>query len=753
MMMAVLRWLFLLCAIVLTGAAADAQITTVPVRAGEHAQFTRLVIRMPQDNGWRVTAEGRVAHLIVDGPELQFDLTQTFSKIPRTRLRAMRVTADGLAFDLACDCALRANEDIPQFLVIDILGQAEPPGDSLAIPRPAPRPEGLVPRDGARAPELDRAGRDLARQLRGDPEPAERWPPLSLHPALLPAPTGSVPLPGSDSQTADQAARDAIARELGRAVSASIAQGRLQAEEDFSSAPPIRYASGIGGALDAHVSVPHGGNRGLPSAGMETCRLLALVDVQNGGPTASLPPGLPTLTTIFGEFDQPDRERLIELIRHYLSIGFGAEARLGAALLAPDDPLRGIVLAISHAVDLDPRVEGMAPDGIASCGPAGLLWAFLLDPAYPVDTDAALNMLVQASEALPALLRVHLGPTLVQRLISRGHVSAAQRVQAAISRVTQTVTPELQLASVAVALAGSGLAQDRSLEATLSPELSDEALVFLLARRDQHEEPVDAELAALAENRLLALRGDPLGARISGLLARAYARDAAFDAAFALAHARHNGLTGAEARELHHWLLNQLAATPDDTVFVVSVFSQRPWLDADLPRDLRAALAARLERLGFADQAALLREGPPPDDSAPGEAQGSASPGADSAADAPDQTTDLVSRARAAQAQLQAERAGTARGPDTAASAATVQSGSDPSDPEQAILPDPVEHGASILMAGEGAQPTASDLSHRAPDPGLLTQARSALDESQDLRARLQAMLARAPSEDGGNPD
>lgn len=761
--------LLLTIALVHIGAAATAQVTTIPVRAGEHAEFTRVVIRIPQDNGWSVTAEGRTARLTIDGPELRFDLSQTFSKIPRTRLREVQAILDGLEFGLACDCELRANEDIPQFLVIDILGSAAPiiDAESLSGTRPRTRPDALGPDRVERSRELDRAGRDLARRLRGNPDPSKLQRSLVLHPALLTGPAPAAARFTADGNINAQSARDDITRQLGRALANSVSLGTLAPTENFISEQTGAVStddatSEIDGALDAHLAMPRDGlirSEADLSATPEYCRLLEILDFQHAEQAADRPPRAPPLAAVFGEFDEINHGQIVKVIKHYLSIGFGAEARLGASLLDQDDPLRDLIIPISHAIDLDPHAREMAPEGIANCGPSGLLWAFLFHGAFQLSSDESLNFLVQASESLPEILRLHLGPTIVKRLIAQGYITTAQRIQASVDRVTQTDTLELKLASVAVAFADHTSNQDESLVASLSPELSDEALVFMLSRRDQRGEAADAGLLELAENRLLALRGVPIGSEIARLLTRAFARNAAFDEAFSLTHSRHSGLSSTVLRELTHWLFDALAQTSDDTIFIVTTFTQRPWLEPYLPEETRRAMASRLDRLGFADQAALLR-GPTlsGDELLVGNHFGGDQlrHAPEGAIDSADETQDFsnetdVIRARSAQAQFQADRALSERAPNVPAGLQATEDNLATIVSADATLPGTAEQVASAVPAQEAELLSSTDWSQRNADVGMLLQARTALDESRDLRTRLQTILAQPMADENQN--
>ncbi|MFU8899216.1 MAG: hypothetical protein ACNA7L_10010, partial [Roseinatronobacter sp.] len=110
------------CVLVCIAAIGFAQTTPVHVRAGEHSDYTRLILQLPEENQWQFTHDTGAARLGISGPPVEFDLTQTFSRIPRTRLRDIRISQGGLDLTIICDCDIRVQQDIPPFLIIDIVG-------------------------------------------------------------------------------------------------------------------------------------------------------------------------------------------------------------------------------------------------------------------------------------------------------------------------------------------------------------------------------------------------------------------------------------------------------------------------------------------------------------------------------------------------------------------------------------------------------------------------------------------------------
>lgn len=121
-----------------------ASAATLPVQGGEHADFTRLVVPLPDGASWDLQVMGRQAILRIDGAD--FETHQTFDKIPRDRLTSLTKAGEGaLALNLACDCTIHRSI-VDHHIVIDIATAPEAaifPIVFEAAPRPLPVPFSL----------------------------------------------------------------------------------------------------------------------------------------------------------------------------------------------------------------------------------------------------------------------------------------------------------------------------------------------------------------------------------------------------------------------------------------------------------------------------------------------------------------------------------------------------------------------------------------------------------------------------------
>lgn len=748
--------IYLLLPLLLAGMIASAQTTTIPVRAGEHADFTRLVIQIPDENTWRVTTDETTARLIVDGPVLQFDLSQTFSRIPRTRLRNVVAAAGNLELHLGCLCEVRAFEDIPGFLIIDILGVAHEPAPLPVITtRPPPRPETLLRPGAAQSADNSRAGLDLARSMRGQ-SPQDRAP-ISL--TLLPFDPAvnrlSIPsAPDQSGQSATSAvSRAEITQELGRMVAASVAQGRLVPNQELPVAPGRPEADS---PMAPHLDQAMAGHLAPLSTATPSdeqtaaCSRLSRLDLTGWASESESGHSPHSLDGLYGEFDKIDPDKGLALIRSYLSLGFGAEARLSATLLDLPSPMANLVNAISYIVDLEVVPDTDALVGLSECGSEGALWAFLGDTTDAEKADFPFDALILAVDALPPHLRLHLGPAILQQLTHLGQNKPAMMIEAALDRVAAQHSDSLQLAKVARALSDAPPAHAEALENTLSPHTSDEALIFLLTRREASDDPVTTDLIELGKSRRLALRGDPQAVELTGLLARALARNGAFAEAFSLAQSWDTGMTPQDLATLNDDLFDRLTRHAGDGDFVERVFDLKPWEHHDLSPRQAAQIAQRLTELGFDPQARLMRQREravlPP---RPAQSFTQSESGAEAASfeaesfvssNRPDQEFNDIIRARQAQQVARSEQTPTTPAQRMVADPPPLDPVDAATAPQQ--LPDTTSQTQAVASSQraaprpEGTRPDAS------MQDGLLAETRDLLQQSAVLRERLEAMLS-----------
>ncbi len=606
-----MRWvsaLLTICAIIVLPTGATAERAVVEVHAGEHRDYTRLLMQLPEGVYWTLSTQGALARLEIAGANIDFDLSQTFARIPRSRLHGIRQVDNEIELTLLCACDVVAYEDIPQFLVIDIRGSVSEgrlaPTASL---RPQPRPGTSA--EGTFAPM--RAGQALAHRLRRPETAPAQLPSLTLTAISRPgAPeTYLAPAPdiAPDAGTAgfpEDAVADAIIGALTR--SAAIKPGfdpqspptaPERAQNDAKSADAIAVPKDLG----AHVAIsglPDGVSRNDRTEGCvdpDALDIAAWFDSHSQTQHAKL------LHHLTDEFGQITSGSAVTLARSYFALGFGAEGRMVLSLIEPAGAIPPELVTISYLLDLETPPKNM-PDGSENCGKKGVLWAFLADPPQEQVQAGKLEQLVHAVKALPKHLRVHLAPPVITRLSALGHVEPAQVLQQAVGRVGDEPRPGITeipgTGPVALQGAdGAGLSRSQIIK------LSDQDLLRHLPHSHHLAPHIRDALLDRALLRQFELRHSAEGDAFAEQVINAHARNEDFQNAFAILDSRETGLREDLREKLGRDLLAALVERAEDSDFVTITFAHRPWDRTDLEAATVHAIARRLAELGFEHQA------------------------------------------------------------------------------------------------------------------------------------------------------
>jgi len=612
----------------------------VGVRGGEHADFTRLVFRIGDGTPWALQERDAGAELMVGDGARAFDLSEAFVRIPRTRLRdLLPLPGGGLRLDLACACPLRAFEDLPGMLVVDIL---EPPS-APATPEPAPRarppapgsdtgsPDAVLPSPRAGAVGADTretaatAGRVLAEALRRrNAEAAARTDPPDMDAALAPlrrallesledavtagrlAPTTAMPV--SPAAHASQPADPDAPRTPERAPSDAPPE-MLAADvpTTANSAPALADRIGAQMRVGAEVAAnPAAGAHCLPD------EIFAMPRWGDARPFAAQL--AERRGALLGEFDRPDAGAVTALARLYLHLGFGAETRALLRAFPVALPDADVMRALSHLVEGDrPPHPGRLLEQ-ADCPGAGALWAVLaaVDPGALTGVDPV--AVRRAFADLPAHLRRALGPWLVARSLDMGATETARVVAESARRAaTDADAADVQALDLALArLRPADPAPSTPGSGQSVPRHAPEVLLLELDRARAQGLPADPELAALAGTLAVENRGTALEAELLAAQARTLADAARHDEAFAvIGQLERPGTTvPADAvAALRQDIFASLAAVAPDALFVAVIFAERPWNDPVIDATAWLAMAERLADLGFPRHARLLLAG------------------------------------------------------------------------------------------------------------------------------------------------
>jgi hypothetical protein len=643
-------------------AAAGAAAETIRVRTGEHPGFTRIVIETAPGTAWRLGRDARGYALdlaLPDGPEL--DLSGAFDRIPRTRVAALAFDAAArrLAIPLACrDCHARAFPHPRGWVVIDLADGPPPAGSPFEAPLPPsaagaaaaarpPVPPGID--QAPDAPDAEAAAaaaagsaaslpswidallappRAGASPPTADPTPG-RWPPAA-------GPGGSPAidaLPRSQPAADFAAAEARLARELARAAAQGLVDLAVPLPDppaaDSAPAPPPLPPGDPAGSppqLDAVSAIDRdaGGRRmsGATAADGAPCLPDSTFAIEDWGGDEPPAEGIARRrAALLGEFDEPDREAVIDLVRYYLHLGLGAEAAATLRAFGAGGPEEAVLAAMATAVD--GGANGVAPNPEASallaaqagCPGRASLWAVLAGAPPLAAGDR--RGLVAAFSALPPGLRRHLGPALGARYLEAGDAATAGAILDALARAPGDPPPAGALLAARLDLAeaaadpASAAARMRAAAATapaLAPEAWAAALEAELAAG--RLSPAAAETAAA-----LAVEAGPgpLGQRLARLSIRARLAAGEFATArAALAAAARPPPTPLAAVAPRLWAeyFAALAAGADDATFLIEAVAARDRLrEGPLPEAVRLALARRFAALGFADEVLQLIPG------------------------------------------------------------------------------------------------------------------------------------------------
>lgn len=472
---------------------------TLRVQSGDHAGFTRLVIPIGAEREWDLTEQPDDQwRLTLTPPVDGFDTSTAFNLIQRDRLSGL-ITAETLSLNLACACEVTSFRHDTRFLVIDI---TDPDPD-------APESADLDPTIAERAAAAG-ALPDLANLLRSPGD----LPRVGLEEVVVPllpnAPDTAAPNPRLAEAAeimAEQLARAAASGLLdiaprppitldARTDDRGMSPDHLPTHQeivivaDVSPAPTKTAASWPSGALpiraetafdtilrsDVAIGPPR------PEASC-TNRPFNIADWSQGG---GLYQNLGELRfNVYDERDDLITDSAIALAQHYLSYGFGAEARYWLEQIdnAPD-----ALLHVAALVDGAETAPFIPVEFAENCSEGELLWRYMAgavpDPLTGDDTAA----IQRAYGTLPPELRDHMGPRLAVQLVEDGYAGTARNIRDILYRGGRLDTVALRMLDL-----------DLGISLEVAPTHTRQELTDAL--RDDGADPVSVLTHALAFDR------------------------------------------------------------------------------------------------------------------------------------------------------------------------------------------------------------------------------------------------------------
>ncbi len=611
------------------------------ILSGEHEDFSRLAVILPTQTEWRAepVADGwRVSFEPQVGP---IDLGRVFDLIPRDRIEAVRQDgADGSLFiSSTCDCHLDAFDAGPRVVALDVKDGPDPDGVDAWRPA-APPPASSPGTSGVSGPSALPPGLTI-RSTATPVEPPPTAPPPA--PATV-SPTGirSAPRPQLSSDLAVEALDRAIAE---ASLEASLREDMRRAAEaglvDLAEDRPPESAATVPAPVaepraeadaithdNAAAPVPEdamdAGRTDAPRAGPErNISLRTSLDPvrPDDGAAAGLNPCPPADRFAFfdrhgssdellaslrelraaivdeaGALDPAGARRLTEA---WLALGFGAEA----AALAEESPLPA---PLPQTYDSLARILDFGRDeapvvwwGMQRCPSAAALWAFLghtPEPGAPPTDSGALQ---RAFFALPAHLRLQIGPDLATLLRLRGLPAAAAAIDGNLAVLN---APDARAQDTGSDDPDEDGASDSVAPPEIVPGQSQARVDALLddARRrlERNRLPAQDDLVvaeALAREHAGTERGD----RLEGLVGLRLLADGDLDAAAEILLRRGRPEDPGWRAALRGAAAATIAAMTDSDLLTLALHPSATGLMQKLTASQAADVADRLTTLGF----------------------------------------------------------------------------------------------------------------------------------------------------------
>ena len=578
-----------LFAMALLAFATGAKAQTFTVTAGEHGAFTRLVVRAEPGVTWVLDGAGQQRALIFEAPGAGFDLSSLFDRIPRTRLSSARTIDQRLELTLGCDCDIRAWEERPGLIVLDI---SEPTTAPVGL---SPVETGVDALAAARA-----AGASVARDRPIDTASPATAPPLSL--------------------SAEE--RNSLTNDLGVSVAQALGQGILDPAVDHAT-PPVGLLPGSDPPqMPANMQVvsvldrPAPGAQQVASPAAE-CQGAEVLDALLSRESVGFPEAYGTASQqLYGEFDQPVASAQHALIMLYLASGFGAEAR--SLIDNAVQPLPGREFALGLADVLEGRVSNSRmrlARGIG-CGGVTALAATLAGAVADRVAEHASQIALTFTQ-VPETLRALIGLDVVRALAAARSIDAARIVADSLHGSPWTVPQDAALAEALLARSRGHVPEAAARLAMLpatNPEAVQERLNLAL------DSGADLPSAVLEDAETLAAtsRNDEAGPALMATIIRLRAGDSNPASAFVVLDRLETWMpsTGENTRllmELRDETWAAVAQSETDLSLIETVLAREDWRSPDLGLPTRQALAERLIDLGFPRPASdLLGNGDDP---------------------------------------------------------------------------------------------------------------------------------------------
>ncbi len=476
----------------------------VSVTSGEHAGYSRLVLRVNPNLDWEIVKARGMATLRFPAQELSFATTRVFDRISTDRIASLSTShsknGSELQLKLKCSCDVQGFAFKGNYIVVDVfdgpaLGPLIPTEtaqewqpDALPFIQPSNAPAQFRTFVMSDAPAQPRILPDPPPQKEAPPAPqmaAPSAPDTGANIAMDTAETKTVvadmhTMAGaavSDMNAAVnvednpemlariEAAQTQLLAQLTRAADqglvnfvpvpapAEVAKVEVVKPVPEAVAEPTPIDPQLMQQLSARTAYARPTEGALSDIvnqfAMPQCLDDSKFSMEGWGHKEGFSKQLASLRTqLLGEFDVPDANIAKEIVQLYLSYGLGAEARMMLDESGATLDNAAIYRDMANIIESDfSRVSGPVMQG-AGCGGAHEMWylaAGLGD--YQVLEPLSITDIFST---YPIEVRALIGPPLAQAFIDRGQIDAGHVVLEIVRRAESGVTTAQRIAEARV---------------------------------------------------------------------------------------------------------------------------------------------------------------------------------------------------------------------------------------------------------------------------------------------------------------
>ena len=563
---------------------------TVLVTSGEHANFTRLVLYFKDTPTWNAGTIEEGYGIQIDNSEIAFDLTSVFKRIPRDRVSALTYDKESqiLVITSSCACTLNVFELPNEILVVDV--ETGSPGSNDKFAKPLLATQSAV---RINFPELLGASLNASSSI---DEVTNSQDELEIQ------------------QGASIASlENSLIEQLGRASSQGLMSLSVPSSESAESRSQLDNLANDPAPTNFKV-ITAIDREALPNSEVSfqtSCVTESTIDIWNWGNPNGADWIHELRSSIADESIEPQDQKLLELVKLYLHLGFGVEARnlLNNTLLNIKES--EIYIAMADVIHETENITNSAFLDMTNCNGPAALWAILgtssLDPGSAVNATA----IQRNFYLLPSSLRHHLGPKVAGALRQLEYDEEANAIIESLVHLNPNSNSFLNYLRAEDAIDRGDVKQGKILLRNIIPTGSPQshiAMVTLLQNSIEENIPESLDTLLLAEGMLRDVKGQNLEYDLLYEISRNYAANENYSMAFEMLRSYKK----IETSDVYNYLINKSSIESSDFDFISNYFKYDLGDTFNyINSDSKSLFLDRLVRIGFTQEAnSILLENP-----------------------------------------------------------------------------------------------------------------------------------------------